>query len=427
MKTSRISGFYKLSLVERLAAVQRFADLSPDEIETLRSPDGLPLEMAARMIENVGGLYHLPVGFAANFRIDGRDRLVPMVTEEPSIVAAASNMARILRDGPGIETGATDPIMIAQIQVCDVPDMAAARAAVLAEADTLIAKASALDPRLVAAGGGARRIEVRELPETFVGPMLVVHIHADVRDAMGANAVNTMAEALAPDIARLTGGEVGLRILSNLADQRLVRAVGRVPVGALASERLGLTGEQVADRIVRASAFAEADPYRAVTHNKGLMNGVDAVLMGAGQDLRAVEAGAHAFAARDGRYTALSTWRREGAELVGRAELPMQVGIVGGVTKVHPVVKVLLKVLGVATADELSRIAVSVGLAQNLGAILALSTEGIQRGHMSLHARNIAAAAGARDDQIDAVVSGMVAARTFTHEAAERLLEEMSR
>jgi hydroxymethylglutaryl-CoA reductase len=244
---------------------------------------------------------------------------------------------------------------------------------------------------------------------------------------MGANLVNAIAEGLAPDIERLTGGEVHLRILSNLADERLVSAVGRVPLSLLANRKLGLTGQEVADRVVKASVFAEMDPHRAATHNKGLMNGLDAVLLATGQDWRAVSAGAHAYCARDGRYTALSVWRREGDELVGRVTMPMQVGTVGGVTKVHPVVKVLLKVLDVDGATHLAGIAVSVGLAQNLAAILALATEGIQRGHMSLHARNIAASVGARDEQIDQVVREMVRTRSFNHATAAALFEEICR
>ena len=427
MKSSRISGFYRLTVDERLEHVQTFGCLSEEEIATLRAYDSLSLAQADRMIENVAGLFHLPVGFGANFRIDGIDRLVPMVIEEPSVVAAASNAARLMRGGEGIVTSASDPVMVGQIQVCNVPDPDAAREAVLRAEPELIALANAMHPRLVARGGGARRVSVRTFPETAIGPMLVVHIHVDVRDAMGANLINSMAEGLAERVEVLTGGAVNLRILSNLADERLVHAEGRIPVSMLANAKLGLDGRAVADRVANASVFAEVDPYRATTHNKGLMNGVDAVLLATGQDWRAVEAGAHAFASRAGRYTALSTWRRDGDELVGRVTLPMQVGTVGGVTKVHPVVKILLKVLGVDGAGVLGRIAASVGLAQNLAAILALATEGIQRGHMSLHARNIAASAGASDDQIDRVVDEMVRTQCFNHETAEALVKEICR
>ncbi|GMV43582.1 MAG: 3-hydroxy-3-methylglutaryl coenzyme A reductase [Myxococcales bacterium] len=427
MRTSRISGFYKLPVEERLSHVQRFAGLTDEDVATLLASDSLSMAQADRMIENVGGLFHLPVGFAANFRIDDEDVLVPMVIEEPSVVAASSNAARMMREGRGIETSATAPVMVGQIQVCNIPNLPAAEARVLAAERVLLEHANAMHPRLLARGGGARRISLHTFPDTAVGPMLVVHIHVDVQDAMGANLINSMAEGLAEPIETLTGGEVNLRILSNLADERLVHATGRIPLSMLANRKLGLSGEAVADRVVSASVFAEVDPHRAATHNKGFMNGVDAVLLATGQDWRAVEAGAHAYASRSGRYTALSTWRREDEELVGRVTMPMQVGTVGGVTKVHPVVRVLLKVLGVDGAGHLGRIAAAVGLAQNLAAILALATEGIQRGHMSLHARNIAASAGASDEQIDQVVSEMVRTQCFTHETAELLVKEICR
>ncbi len=423
-RSSRIPGLYKLPVEARLERVQAFADLTEDEVDLLRGADPERLALADRMIENVAGLFHLPVGFAANFRIDGVDRLLPMVIEEPSVVAASSNAAKLMRQGDGIATSATDPVMIGQIQLCDVPDHAAARAAIEAQAERLVALANDSQPRLVARGGGARALTVRELPDTPAGPMLVVHLLVDVCEAMGANLVNAMAELLAPECEALSGGEATLRILSNLADQRRVQAVGRIPLAWLARPDLGMDGAAVADRLVRASAFAEADPYRATTHNKGIMNGVDALLLATGQDWRAVEAGAHAYAARDGRYTALATWRREGDFVVGRIDLPMQVGLVGGVTKVHPVVRVNLKVVGAENATELGRFAAAAGLAQNLAAILALATEGIQRGHMSLHARNIAAAVGAEGAQIDQLVAEMIRRRTFSHTAAETILRE---
>ena len=424
-RSSRVPGFYKLSTEERLRVVQRFAGLSDEDAAALRGSDPERLGQAARMIENVVGLFHFPVGFAANFRLDGRDRLLPMVIEEPSVVAAASNAAKLLRGGDGILTEATAPWMIGQIQLCHVPEPEAAIAALREAAPRLIDRANETQPRLVARGGGARELEVRWFPETPAGPMLVVHLLADVQDAMGANLINGMVETLAPECETLTGGEAYLRILSNLADQRLVRAVGRVPVAALARPKLGWSGEEVADRVVAASAFAEVDPYRAATHNKGIMNGVDAFLIGVGQDWRAVEAGVHAYAAQDGSYTALATWRREGAELVGRITLPMQVGSVGGVVRVHPVVKVLLKVAETERASDIGRAAAAIGLAQNLAAILALATEGIQRGHMSLHARNIAAAAGVTDDRTMAhVVAEMIRRHSITHAAAETILAE---
>ena len=422
-RTSRLPKFYKLEVEERLAVVQRFAGLSDNEIDNLRGTMPERLAEAGRMIENVAGLFHLPVGIAANFRLDGRDVLVPMVIEEPSVVAASSNAARMLRGGPGIITDATAPLMIGQIQLCDVPDLEAGRAALLAEADRLVELANDGQNRLLARGGGARQLEVRVFEASDIGPMLVVHLLVDVCDAMGANLVNGMAERLASECEELTGGRAFLRILSNLADRRLVSATGRVPLKLLNRPALGMDGLEVAERVVRASVFAEVDPYRAATHNKGIMNGMDAFLLATGQDWRAVEAGAHAYAARSGTYSAMAHWRVEDDELVGRIEVPMQVGVVGGVTRVHPVVKVLLKVVGAKTASDVGRVAAAAGLAQNLAAILALGTEGIQRGHMSLHARNIAAAAGARDHEIDEVVSEMIKRRTITHDAAEAIVK----
>ena len=422
-RSSRLSGFYKLPVEDRLRQVQRFAGLTEDEVDRLRGVDLERLSAADKMIENVGGLFHLPVGFAANFRIDGHDVLVPMVIEEPSVVAASSNAARMMRGGRGIVTETTAPIMIGQIQLCDVPDLEAGRQAILADRGRLIALANEGHSRLIARGGGARDLEVRVFPETEIGPMLVVHLYVDVCDAMGANLVNAMAERLAPEVEDLSGGGAFLRILSNLSDRRLVTVEGRIPFALLDRPSMGWSGAEVAERVVRASVFAEVDPYRAATHNKGIMNGVDAFLLATGQDWRAVEAGAHAYAARDGHYGAMAVWRIEGDALVGRMTMPMQVGVVGGVTKVHPVVRVLLKVVEARTAADIGRIAVSVGLAQNLAAILALATEGIQRGHMSLHARNIAAAVGARDDQIDRIVAEMIRRRTISHDAAELLLD----
>ncbi|MCB9729602.1 MAG: hydroxymethylglutaryl-CoA reductase, degradative [Deltaproteobacteria bacterium] len=423
-RSSRVPGLYRLPVEERLEQLRLFGDLDDADLAVLRGLDGRRLAQADKMIENVAGLFHLPIGIAANFRIDGEDRLLPFVIEEPSVVAASSNAAKLLRGGSGIVTEATEALMIGQIQLCDVPDVAAARAALLEAAPRLVALANEQNPRHVARGGGARRVDVRTFEDTAIGPMVVVHLVVDVCDAMGANLVNGMVEALAPSCEELSGGQAYLRILSNLADERLVHARGKVPLSALAREDLGWSGEEVADRVVRASVFAEVDPYRAATHNKGIMNGVDAFLLATGQDWRAVEAGAHAYAARDGRYTALATWRREGDHLTGRITLPMQVGVVGGVVNVHPVVKVLHKLLRVRSANDVGRMAASAGLAQNLAAILALATEGIQRGHMSLHARNIAAAAGADDGQIDVIVAEMIRRRTISHAAATSILAE---
>jgi hydroxymethylglutaryl-CoA reductase len=422
-RSSRIPGLYKLSVRERLNKVKEFAGLTEDEAEVLLGSDPATLAMADKMIENVVGVFQFPIGFAANFRIDDRDVLVPLVIEEPSVVAACSNAAKLMRDGPGIITTASEQLMTGQIQICHMPSSAEAKRAIEAEATRLVGLANASQPRLVERGGGARRLIVREFPDTLIGPMLVVHLVVDVRDAMGANLINQMCEELSFECASLSRGEINLRILSNLADERLSTGVGRVPLELLDRKELGLTGAEVANRIVQASIFAEVDPYRAATHNKGIMNGVDAFLLATGQDWRAVEAGAHAFAARGKGYTAMATWRRIGDDLVGRITLPMQVGIVGGVTKTHPAVKVLLKVVEAKQASDLGRIACAVGLAQNLAAVMALATEGIQRGHMSLHARNIATAAGAKDSaEVDRVVKEMIARRTFTHAAAESLI-----
>ncbi|MGB0589790.1 MAG: hydroxymethylglutaryl-CoA reductase, degradative [Myxococcota bacterium] len=423
-RSSRIPGLYKLSTEERLAHIAAFAELSEEEVSALRGSDPQRLAAADKMIENVVGLFHLPVGFAANFRLDGADRLMPMVIEEPSVVAAASNAAKLLRSDVGIATRATAPVMIGQIQLCDVPDVDEACRALKSMAAELVETANESAPRLVARGGGARGFEVRRFDDTPIGPMIVCHVLVDVCDAMGANLVNAMCERLAPRCETASGGRAFLKILSNLADRRLVYATGRVPLERLARPDLDMDGATVAERIVRASVFAEVDPYRAATHNKGIMNGVDAFLLATGQDWRAVEAGAHAHAASSGRYTAMATWRLEDDALVGRITLPMQVGVVGGIVKVHPVVKVNLKVLGAETASEVGRAAAAVGLAQNLAAIMALATEGIQRGHMSLHARNIAAAAGAREDQIDKVVAEMIRRRTISHDAASSILDE---
>ena len=422
-RSSRLAKFYKLTVDERLTVVQRFADLSDEEVTTLRGSMPERLAEASHMIENVAGLFHMPVGIAANFRLDGRDVLVPMVIEEASVVAASSNAARMLRSGEGILTEATAPLMIGQVQLCDVADLVAGRAALLAEATRLVDLANDGQDRLLARGGGARSLEVRVFEKSDIGPMLIVHLLVDVCDAMGANLVNGMVERLAGECEELTGGRAFLRILSNLADRRLVSATGRVPMALLARPDLGMSGLDVAERVVRASVFAEVDPYRAATHNKGIMNGMDAFLIATGQDWRAVEAGAHAYAARSGTYSAMASWRIEEGELVGRMEVPMQVGIVGGITRVHPVVKVLLKVVNARTASDVGRIAAAAGLAQNLAAILALSTEGIQRGHMSLHARNIAAAAGAHDHEIDEVVQEMIRRHTITHDAAEAIVK----
>ena len=423
-RTSRIPRFYDLTLPERIATIGQWADLSSEEVSVLAGFTGLRAQDADPMIENVVGVHALPLGVATNFLINDRDYLIPMAVEEPSVVAGCSFAAKLARDGGGFTARTDEPVMIGQIQVLDVRDPAAAGAAVLAIKDELKAEANKVDPVLVRLGGGARDVEVRPLPDTPAGPMLIVHLLVDVRDAMGANAVNTACEALAPLIERATGGRVNLRILSNLADRRTASAACRVPAAALHSG--DTRGQDVARTIVEAWAFAAADPYRAATHNKGIMNGMDAVCIATGNDWRALEAGAHAYAARDGRYTALTRWRQdEAGDLRGEITLPVAVGIVGGATRVHPTAKVALKILGVKTAAELAQVMAAVGLAQNLAAIRALATEGIQKGHMRLHARQLAIAAGATGDQIEAVVERMVREGVIRLDRAEEIVKEM--
>ncbi|MDY7075591.1 MAG: hydroxymethylglutaryl-CoA reductase, degradative [Chloroflexota bacterium] len=448
IRSSRLAGFYELPLEERVEKIVNWAELTEDEAAVLCGAMGIDTPRADQMIENVVGLYGLPLGIAVNFVVNGRDILVPMVIEEPSVVAGASFAAKLARMAGGFQAVTTAPEMIGQLQVLDVANLGLARLNLLAARNELLALANEADPVIVNLGGGARDIEVHILEQTPAGPMLVVHLIFDCRDAMGANTVNTACESLAPRIGQITGGRVGLRILSNLANRRLAQAHCTVPVEALAFG--DFSGEQVAQGIVEAWAFAAADPYRAVTHNKGIMNGVDAVVIATGNDWRAIEAGAHAYAACSGypilheipqvpwlqhsqaytspsdRYTSLSTWARDGeGNLIGALEMPLAVGIVGGATRVHPMARVALKILGVQTAQELAEIIASVGLAQNLAALRALATEGIQRGHMRLHARQVAIAAGATEDEVAHVVEHMIAEGHVRPDRAETALAEM--
>lgn len=419
MKTSKYSGFYKLSTADRLEEVADFAALTEGEKEMLRRDGALSLKEADRMIENAIGIMPIPLGVAVNFCINGKDYLIPMATEEPSVIAAASNMARICRGNGGFQTSNTGAMMIAQIQAVNVSDVHAARLRILENRKRLIEIANAKDPFLIQVGGGMKDLEVRVV-ETALGKMVVTHILVDTKDAMGANTVNTMAEALAPLIEELTGGKVYLRILSNLADQRLARA--RVEID---KEELG--GVAVVDAIISAYAFAEADPYRAATHNKGIMNGIDAVVLATGNDTRAIESGAHAYAARTGQYTTLTTWEKtKNGNLAGCIELPMAVGLVGGATKVHPVAKLAVRILGVQSAVELGEVIACVGLAQNLGAMKALATEGIQRGHMSLHGKNVAAMAGVPQDMADAVIQQMISEKAVRIDRAKEIMKELT-
>ena len=459
--SSRLAGFYQKSVAARTDILAHWAELTPEETNTLH--DGLSVAQADKMIENVVGRYSLPLGIATNFRINGRDVLVPMVVEEPSVVAAVSFAAKLARGAEGgdeetpgarsgFRTGSTDPLMIAQVQLLDVADFDRAEADILAARQELLALANT-SPTIARLGGGPRDLVVRRLPQTPTIPMLIVHLHFDARDAMGANAVNTAAETIAPELERLSGGRALLRILSNLSDQR--RAWAEVAIPAHRFDTQTLNGATIIQNIAHANAFAVADPYRAATHNKGIFNGIDAVALATGNDWRAIEAGAHAWAARDGQYRALTTWRveqgsrrageqesrgageresKEGASFLlrGRLELPLAVGTVGGATRAHPAARVALKILGLSdgertqpgSARELSEIMAAMGLAQNLAALRALATEGIQRGHMNLHARQIAVAAGAQGDEVDRVAARLVELGEIRVERAREILKE---
>lgn len=424
-RSSRIPGFYKRSLKDRSLVVGEWANLTPSELDTLNGLSGLNAGQAENMIENAIGVYALPLGVATNFLVNGKDYLIPMVVEEPSVVAAVSNAARLFREGGGFTTSSDEPVMIGQIQVLDVEDVNAAAEKVTAHKAELMAEADKVGGSIVRHGGGARDIQVRTIIESSVGPMLIVHLLYDTRDAMGANAINTAVEHLAPQIEALTGGRVNLRILSNLTDQRKARAEGMIPARELASD--SLSGEEAVRAIVEAGVFAEVDPYRATTHNKGIMNGIDAVVIATGNDWRAIESGAHAYAARNGQYTSLTKWWQDAeGNLHGSIELPLALGTVGGATKVHPAAGLALKILGTQSARELSEIAASVGLAQNLAAIKALATEGIQRGHMRMHARQLAVAAGASGELVGRVVQAMVREGNIRLERAKTLVLELT-
>jgi hydroxymethylglutaryl-CoA reductase len=423
--TSRIPGFYKRPLAERAALVAQWAQLTPSEQAVLLGVGGLNAQQADNMIENAVGVYALPLGVATNFLINDTDYLIPMVVEEPSVLAAVSNAARLFREGGGFSASSDDPIMIGQMQVLDLNDVYVAAGAVKAQAKRLVALVNEqIGGSIVKRGGGAREIEVRPIPETPLGAMLVVHLLYDARDAMGANAVNTAVEGLAPEIEAITGGRVNLRILSNLTDRRKAKVEGMIPAAALATE--ALTGDQVVRAVVEAGVFAEVDPYRAATHNKGIMNGIDAVAIATGNDWRALEAGAHAYASRGGQYTSMSHWwQDEAGNLRGALEIPLAVGIVGGATRVHPAAQVALKILGAQSARQLAEIMAAVGLAQNFAAIRALSTEGIQRGHMRMHARQIAVAAGAAGAEVGRVVQQMVDENNIRPERAREIVAAM--
>jgi hydroxymethylglutaryl-CoA reductase len=424
-RTSRLSGFYKQSIQDRIEIIAEWVGLTEDERSSLTDLNAaFSIEQADHMIENVVGRYSLPFAIGTNFLINHTDYLIPMVIEEPSVVAAVSNAAKLFRAGGGFETSSDDPIMIGQIQVLDVGDLTASKQRILNNKQQLLHEADSVGGSIIRRGGGARDIEVSLFPNTALGPMLVVQLLYDTREAMGANAINTAVEHLAPHIETLTGGRVNLRILSNLTDRRKARATGIIPADAL--ERGNLTGTQVVRSIVEAGVFAEVDPYRAATHNKGIMNGIDAVLIATGQDWRAVEAGAHAYAARDGRYRSMTQWWQDNdGNLRGSLEIPLAVGTVGGATRVHPMAKLAMHILGEPDAKTLSEIIVAVGLAQNLAAIRALATEGIQHGHMRMHARQIAVAAGAVGIQVTQIAQQMAEEGHIRLERAKELVQQL--
>jgi hydroxymethylglutaryl-CoA reductase len=425
-KSSRLSGFYQKSLEERLSIISEWSSLSADDENVLRGIMGLDREQANHMIENVVGLYSLPIGIATNFLINNKDYLIPMVIEEPSVVAAVSNAARMFRSGGGFQTRSDEPIMIGQIQLLDINNPEFAESQILANKAFLLEEADKTGGSIVKRGGGARDIQIRMFRDTPIGHMLVIHLLFDTREAMGANAINTAVEHLAPFIEEITSGRVNLRILSNLTDQRKAYVEGMIPAAELARD--GISGEDAVKSIVEAGIFAELDPYRATTHNKGIMNGIDAVVLATGNDWRAVEAGVHAYAARSGTYSSLSKWWQDSdGNLRGAMSLPLAVGTVGGATRVHPTAGVALKIMGNPTSRELAEIMAAVGLAQNLGAIRALATEGIQHGHMRMHARQIAVAAGAGNEQVAEVAKRLIAEKNIRLQRAEEIVAELQR
>jgi hydroxymethylglutaryl-CoA reductase len=415
-----------LSFEQRLEQISRMHQLTVDEVEMLRTGSSLQTEVADQMIENAVGVFSLPLGLGLNLAVNGRDYLVPMAVEEPSVVAAVSFASKIVREAGGFEADADEPLMIGQVQVTHYGDPTVASRAILAHREQILALANSFHLAMQRRGGGARDVEVRVLPapEGAGGePLLIVHLLIDTRDAMGANLINTMAEGIAPMIAEITGGRVYLRILSNLADRRLARASCRIPVDLLAD--FDLPGAEIAEGIRQASRFAQADPYRAATHNKGVMNGIDAVAIATGQDWRAIEAGAHAFACSGGQYRPLSEWTVEAGTLIGRIELPLALGTVGGPTRIHPGVQLSFKLLRIANAKEMAMVFAAVGLAQNFAALRALGSVGVQQGHMALHARCVAITAGARGHHVEKVASLLVKAGSVKVDKAREILASL--
>ena len=413
-----------LSPQKRLEAISEVFEGKTELLHSLVGDGALSLTVADGMIENVIGRFELPLGIATNFQINGKDYLIPMAVEEPSVVAAASYMAKLARSSGGFEAYSDRPIMRAQIQIMGIQDLQTAKERILKHKSELISAANEKDKTLVSLGGGCEDIEVHLFKDTPSGPMLIVHLLVDVRDAMGANTVNTMAEYIAPEVEKISQGNVRLRILSNLADKRLVTA--SVKITSSQFDTPNYKGDEVIKGILEAASFAAVDPYRAATHNKGIMNGIDPVVVATGNDWRAIEAGAHAYAAITGHYKSLTHWSSPNeCELVGKITIPMAVGLIGGATKTHPTARAALALLGVKSSMELAQVIAAVGLAQNLAALRALATEGIQRGHMTLHARNIALQAGASSSEIDLVVQSMIDNRNVTVDSASQILKRI--
>jgi len=421
-KKSNLTRFYKKSIQERQTIIKDWSDLSNKQLNSLEN-SGLSLSQANHMVENVIGRYSLPFGIATNFLINKKDYLIPMVIEEPSVIAACSFAAKLFREGGGFITKSDDPIMIGQVQVLDIPNIDIAISSIQSNKEKILEIANSIGGSIVKRGGGAKDIEIRTFRNTTIGDMVILHLLYDTQDAMGANAINTAIEYIAPYIEELTDGRVNLRILSNLTDKRKAYAEGIIPKDILATDNY--SGEEAVQSIIEAGVFAEVDPYRATTHNKGIMNGIDAVLLATGNDWRAVEAGAHAYAARDGSYTSLTKWwEDDNGDLRGRIELPLAVGIVGGATRVHPIAQIALQILGIDSAQQLSEIIACVGLAQNFAAIRALATEGIQRGHMKMHARQLAVAAGANDNIVQRIAQQMIQEKNIRLERAKELVQQ---
>lgn len=421
--TSEIKNFRDLSPAERTQKMSEITHLTNYELSNLSDPNSLTLDSANVMIENVVGKIEIPLGIATNFRVNCKDYLIPMAIEEPSVVAAASNMAKITRSCGGFIASSDEPIMRAQIQVLDIEDITKAKLDLRKFEEQIIKLANSNDKTLIKLGGGCKAIEIHSFPDTKVGPMIVLHLLVDVRDAMGANTVNTMAETVAPLIETITSGRVRLRILSNLADKRLTKASVKIPFSQLGFSHF--SGAEVAHGIMETYALAAIDPYRAATHNKGIMNGIDSVALATGNDWRAIEAGAHSYAARNGQYSSLTHWEIDDFEnLIGSIEIPMAVGLVGGITATHPTSKSCLSLMGVRSSTEFGQVLAAVGLAQNMGALRALATEGIQRGHMALHAKNIAIAAGATNSEVDSVAKEMISEQDISLDKARSLLKK---